>query len=722
MFKSAKLIQAAAIIKGFLGIKEIPIADGKVNFDDDQAKSLKEQLSEKTFNSLIEAFNKDLAEEETAKNIRAGIEDLLKETDISNSALVQIVEKAKEEGQDDTLAILKAVQEELKTTKANMQRLADASEKDTPIDEVKKRAVEMIKHSATHVFGSNKEYDAVDGRPWNQAAIKGLTASNTDYTDAVTIGKLNGDAAHFFRENPDIVKSLHRDNFELPSFWPKRLRVDDKVTSATILTAEITQGRKYGWLPKNVQEIEAEVGQIYPVQIDAQWSGAELQEIETMWLNSLMNREGSSPEKWTFVRFLVTELMKKARVEDRISTLNGIFVQTPKTATKAGKFINRQNGVFYQLYKNRDLLKKYRAFNMGDITPENVYDYFHSDDPDNLGFLKRLPDEVVAMPNLVVYMHHKVWTWYRAKYKELNGTNQDYKGKPAFFEDYPNIRIETFVDQENPSFVFATFDDNIEILENIPAEKSAFRFQVHLRDIFLLADYKLGVRIIHIGREVREGDPEEFKVQSVWSNDVPIFPDHKYIPVFDNGIGKIEVNYKNMIVDEAWNTDVTEFTNVKAGQVIKLRGNASMAANKAVKNGLKIDLAGDADFALNTGGTLTLYVKSDLTVMEIGRTTSAPDAPSPDVNFTGTTINATSANRFNFTGTADATLTGITGGVQDKVIRIYGNNTENVEFTVANISGLVVVGSNVVLAASTHYVELVLVDGVWYKSAAFTGS
>jgi len=63
-------------------------------------------------------------------------------------------------------------------------------------------------------------------------------------------------------------------------------------------------------LPKNVQEIKAEVGQIYPVQIDAEWSGFDLQKIETSWLN-FMNKEGSQPEKMTFVRFLVGEIMKK---------------------------------------------------------------------------------------------------------------------------------------------------------------------------------------------------------------------------------------------------------------------------------------------------------------------------------------------------------------------------------------------------------------------------
>ncbi len=727
MFKNAKLIKAAAFIMSFLGTKEIPIADGKVNFIDDQQTKLKEELTEKTFNSLIEAFNKDLAENKETESIRASVEDLLKETEISQEALDQILADAQAKGGNDTLAIVKAIKTELSTYKEDLanhklmiKKLVDSAEDDTPEALLKNKMKEGFKHSLTHAFGSNKDYDAVDGRGWNQALIKGVSASNTDYSDQVVINKLNGDADLYFRENPTEIKSLHRDNFMLPDFWPKRLNVSDKVANGTILTAEITQGRKFSFLPKNVQEIEAEEGKIYPVQIDAEWNGAQLQEIEASWLN-MMNKEGSQPEKMSFVRFLVGELMKKARVEDRISSLNGIFVQTPKDSTKAGKFINRQNGLFFQLWKARDINKKYRAYSMGSITSQNVYDYFHSDDEANLGFLKRLDQEVLAMTNLVVYMHYKVWVWYKAKYKEINNTNMDYKGLPDHFEDHPNIRVETFVDQENPNFVFATFDDNIEILENIPAEKSAYRFQTLLRMIYLLGDYKLGIRLIHIGREVREGDPNEFKVQSVWSNDAPIFLEEKYIPAFDTTTGKLSVAYKNVQVDETWKTDITEFTDVKPGQLIKIRGNVNMTVSKKVKDGAKIDLLSNADFDLQTGGTLTLYVKSDLTVMEIGRTAAPAGLPSTDIEFDGDVINANQGTKFIYTGAADATLDDITGGTEDKVIRIYGNDIANVDFTIATITGKVNVGGTpIVLSDDTHFLELVSVGGVWYKTISVT--
>lgn len=716
-FKNPKLQAASAAVMKFLGITEMPIAEGKVNFEDAQSEKLKVQLTEKTFNALIEAFNKDLGEDAEAQTMKASIEDLLAETDISAEEFDAIIANATTGKAPDFLAAFEAIKTDLVNKKAQIDKLSGAAEDDTPVDEVQKLKLKsMIKHSATHLFSSDKEYDAIDGRGWNAAAAKGLTTSATDFSDEVVINKLNGDAQLFFRENPNELKSLHRDNFQLPDFWPKRLNVQDRIASGTILTAEITQGRKFGWLPKNVQEIEPEEGKIYPVQIDAEWEGAQLQEIEASWLN-MMNKEGSQPEKMSFVRFLVGELMKRARVEDRISTLNGIFVQTPKGAEKAGKYINRQNGLFYQLWRARDINKKYRAFAMGEITVANVYDYFHSDDESNLGILKRLPQEVLATSNLVFYLHYKTWTWYKAKYKELNNMAMDYKGLPEHFENYPNIRVETFVDQENPSFVFATFDDNIEILENIPAEKSSYRFQTLLRKIYLLADYKLGVRLIHIGREVKVGDPAEFKVQSVWSNDVPIFLEEKYIPVFDKGTGKVEVDYKNIQVDDTWVTDITEFTNVKEGQVIRVRGNTGMAASKKVKDGAKISLVGDADFDLQTGGTLTLLVKSDLTLMELKRTTTVPVNPTTDVEFDDDTINANDGVKFLYVGTGDKTLTDILGGVEGKNIEIWGNDTANVDLTIATIAGHISVGgSATVLSAATDVLKLVKVDGVWTKT------
>lgn len=718
--KNTKLMPMMATMLAFVGLAEPPIVEGKVEFEEEAAKKLKEALTEKTFNEAIAAFNKDLSESSQAGDIKASVEGMLKDLDIPQEQLQEIVAKAQASGGNDPLAMIKAVESSLKDykkkTDAKIKKLESTAEEDLPIDQITKDKMKAaITHNATHVFASGKDYDAIDtSRTWNKAAAEGLTTSATDFSDEVVINKLNGDAQLYFRENPTEIQSLHRDNFQLPVFWPKRLNVSDRIASGTILTAEITQGRKFSWLPKNIQEIEAEEGKIYPVQIDAEWEGAQLQEIETSWLN-MLNKEGSQPEKMSFVRFLVGELMKRARVEDRISTLNGIFVQTPKDATKPGRYINRQNGFFYQLWKAREIDKKYRAFSMGDITPANVYDYFHSDTPSNLGFLKRLPQDVLTSNTLVVYLHYTVWTWYKAKYKEVNGTNMDYKGLPEHFENYANVRVETFVDQENPSFVSATFTDNVEILENVPAEKSSYKFQTLLRKIYLLADYKLGVRIIHIGRKIKDGDPAEFKVQSVWSNDAPIFLEDKFIPVYDKATGIVTVDYKNIQVTEDWKTNITKFEGLKPGQVIKVRGNELMAASKNVVDNADISLIGNAVFDLQTGGVLTLLVKNDYTVQELKRTLTAPSNPTTDVDFGTNTIDANAGTIFRYTGTADVTLADINNGVNGKTITIYGNDETDVDVTIDDVADLMVIGTAVVLSAADKYLELVKVDGIWYK-------
>lgn len=708
-FKNKKVIALAAMAMGFLGIKEIPIVEGKVHFDEGQENKLKAELSQHDLDALIKAFNEELEANEDVKEIKAEIKQMLLDAGLSEGEVATMVAEASEGGKPLSTEI-KAIKAVLDKKDRKIQALIAAPEEDTPLAQIKGAINTKLKHSATHLFASNKEWDAFAGRPWNARAA-GHSISAADYNEEFTIQKLNGDVGLYFRENPDELKSLHRDNFGLPSFWPKRLKVDSTVTSGSILTAEITQGRKFGWLPKNKQIIEPEEGKIYPVQIDAEWDGYKLQEIEDSWLN-FMNKEGSSPEKMSFVRFLVQELMKQARVEDRISTVNGIYVKTPDDATVGGKMINRQNGLFYQLWKARDIFKKYRPFQtIGAPTTANIYDYLHDEDK---GLVTQLPFDVKYSPGLKLYMSKKYWDAYKAKYKEINGQNMDYKGLPEYPENYPNIEVVNLVDH-NSAFMFMTFGDNIEILENIPAEKSAYKFQWILRKLHLMADYKLGVRLIHIGRPVSAGDPDQFKVQSVWSNTEPIFSNDIFAPVFDNKTGKLEVNYKNIHVADNWGTDITSLGGVTEGQIIKIKGNASMPAGKAVKSNSVFQLTG-GDFPLQSGGVLTLYINESLKAQEISRTT-APDAtPVADVEFNDAVIDANEGYIFRYTGSADKTITGIVGGFDGQKVVIYGNDVTDVDVTIATVAGSIAVGGTAaVLSDDAHYLELVKVDGVWTK-------
>lgn len=697
----------ATLVMGILGLDEIPITEGKVNFTEDQKMKLQAMLAEeKDYDEMLKAFNKDLADAESdaqrEERLKNELRTALRETNLTEEEIENKVEEGDLAGQ---LALLSA---QMKNQNALINKLVKEPEGDSPIateQTVGKKAM----HSATHLFGENKAFNAFEGRNWNMRAA-GLVTAATDWTgDAAQIEKLNGDLTLYYRENPDEIKSLHRDNFGLPSFWPKRFNVVDIVASGSIVTAEVSQARKLPWLPKNRQLIKPEEGKIYPVQIDLEYVGYFLQQMEASWIGKLINKEGSQPYKETFVRFLVQEVDKKARVEDRISTVKGVYVETPEDATKPGRYINRQDGLLYQLYKARHITKKYKAFALGTPTPSNIVDYV-----DNM--IDRLPQEVKVSPGLVYYLSPYWLKSYKRRYEQIHGTQSDYTGYPKNPKDYNNIEFEAMPDLEGHDIQFITFNDNIEILENVPKEKSLYKFERLLRKIYIMADYKLGVRLIHIGNKIADGDPLEFKVQTIWSNDVPIFKSDFAIPLFDDGTGEISAKFSHLKVDEAWGTVITKINDAVPGQIIKLQGNTEMAASKNVTSAGNIGVS--SSFDLKSGGTLTLFVKADGSIVELSRTTSPPVAvEEEDVEFTGTSLDAAEGSVFRFKGAANVAISEILNGVEGDEITIYGQTAGTKTVTLNDVVGNIEVASEAVLNLDADYISLVNVGGKWFESA-----
>lgn len=702
-----------ALVLGFFAIDKIPMLEGKLNFSEDQKTKLKDELGDETFKEVIAAFNKEIEENAKVKNFSKEIKELLKETNLSEEEVLQLARSDTKSDDDDPDAADEALKVQLamltkkiKGKNEIIEALINGSEDDIPLDKIKGAMMKQaIKHSATHLFGSGKAYDALAGRDWNKAAAQGLTTSATDFSEGSTIDKLNGDLSLFYRENPDVLKSLHRDNFGLPADWDKRMNVVDKIASGTIATAEISQARKLPWLAKNKQAIKAEEGQIFPISIDIEFVGHLLSSIEASWL-SAYNREGSQAYKMSFVRFLVSEIDKRARLEDRIATIKGVYVATPDDATVPGKFINRQNGLLYLAQRARDIDKKYRAFDIGVPTTSNIVDYVES-------LILALPIEVRNLPGLELQISPYWRRAYRKRYRQLHGLEQDFKGEPDHPKDYANIKFQELVDYEGHDFMLITFSKNVQILENIPKEKSLYKFEMLKRIIYIFADYKLGVRFIHIGSKVKAGDPDEFKVQTVWSNSVPIFKDDFYAPVHDDTTGEIDVNFDRLQVAADWGTDIAKFNNVTPGTLVRIQGNTALAAVKNVKDNVNIELAGDVDFDLQLGGTLTMYVKDVSTLVEISRT-AAPAEVIEEQGVYGDdgVVDADLGSEFAAEHTATTAITGVVNGVEGKIIKLYGTDTGGVDVTLSTTGNISLTGV-ATLGTAADYIELILVDGTW---------
>ena len=703
------MAKTVALFSALLGTKEIPI-DGEaqtLNLSAEQRQKIVDALGEDLAGEAINGINseiKNMAQENlNLKAIKDEVDAMVRLSALTEEELKNVAKDGN--GAPETVALVQAIAKKNNEQAAQIQKLIADPEGDVPSAIIQGNS-KKITHSASHLFGSTKAYDAFEERNWNARAA-GLTTAATNFTDQPTVQKLNNDLDLYFRENPEELKSLHRDNFGLPAFWNKRTKVDDKVADATIATAEISQARKLPWLPKNRQIIRPEEGQIFPIQIDIEYVGYFLQKIEASWLN-MMNKEGSQPYKTSFVRFLVSEIDKKARQEDRIATIKGVYVETPEDATTPGRFINRQNGLLYLAQQARDVTKKYRPFDLGMPTPTNIVDYV-----DN--FIKQLPYDVRTQQGLVLYLSDFWLKAYKRRSETLFGGNNDYTGYPTNPKDYNNIKFEMLVDMEGSDFMFMTFDDNIEVLENIPAEKSMYHFEYLKRMVYIWADYKMGVRFLHIGNPVVEGDPLEFSVQTVWSNTAPVFPKDFFVPVNDDATGKVKVNFKNLYVTKDWATDITEFTNTTPGTIIKIKGDTQLAAVKNVVDGAKVDLVANASFNLKSGGTLTLYVNADGSVKELARTAAPETNVVSDVNFDTATVDANSGSIFRYNGAATKAITGIQNGVEGKTIKIFGTDTASVDVTFSD-TGNINVASAATLLDATDYLQLTLVDGVWVET------
>lgn len=713
MFK--KFTALVALMYATLGWKEVPVEEGKVKMSEDEKAQMQEKLGDTPIEEVLRMMNKEVAayqakesdQEALLKKAQAELRSMLDETSLSEKEKEKLLNPAPggEMSLTEQLAAVKTeMANQFKNLKEDIKKLGDTAEGDSPADLIDSaKAGAKIKHSSTHLFGSDKAYDAFEGRPWNKAAA-GIDVGATDFSDKVVVDKLSGDLELYYRENPDKIKDLNRDNFGLPSFWPKRLKVDDRVSDGFIATAEITQARKLNWAPKNKQKIEAEEGKIFPVQIDAEFIGFNLQKMEASWLNA-WNKEGSQAYKLSFVAFLVNKLDTQARVEDRKSTIGAIYVATPEDATTAGRTMSRQDGLLYQIWRAINVTKKLKPFSVGAPTTANIVDYV--DD-----MLKKLPDEIRETANLKFYLSREWIRAYKRRYEQVYGTYSDYKGYPEHPKDFENVDFVPLYDLSGTDVMFITFPDNIEILENVPAEKGKYHFEMLKRIMYVFADYKLGVRLIHIGTTTGDGDPDEFKVQTIWSNNVPLFKSSFYIPVYDDATGKINAKYNHLEVDAGWSTAVTEFTGTYEGQVIRLRGNTGLSGTVNVTDGAKINLAGDASFDLSSGGTLTLIANGDGTVTEVKRTTSPETAPAGTIDFGGTTFDATAGSSFAYTGGA-ATLASITGGVEGQLITILGG--AGGDLTINDVATIEVASEAVVSDGDS--IEFVLVDGVWTEKS-----
>ncbi|OFM84587.1 hypothetical protein [Weeksella sp. HMSC059D05] len=690
-------------ISKLLGIESVEVKDKQINLSEDQRAKVEERLGAEQTRKLFEKMNAEINEQIEQEEQSKAIETVLEELEIETNSEEEEIEPSVNKQTEKATAEIKRLKEENNI-------MAKESIGDVP-ESIYKYALNLVDyaerklpaHTATHIFGSIHSYDAFENRPWNQRLRDGSAKATT--FSASEIPTLEGDAEHFVRQNPTVIESLFRDYEGLPKEWGVQTGIVDMITDAGISVGEIVQARKDHWAPKNKFLISVEAGKVFPKQIDIEFTGAELQRMETTWVRTVQNMNGSHPWKMSFIGFLLAEFIKQQRLDDRRAQILGVYVPTPNGY--AGKAVNSQDGLLYHYWKARHVDFKYRPFNIGLPTPENAYDYIHQ-------MIDLLPEDVRSSSGLEIQLSPTVLKWYNAiaalRYNHMYSTDE---GKFNYSKshpiDYPNIIFQPLKDMSNSLFVAITYSLNTEVLEYDPSEKGKFTVGHDKRDTYLFADYRLGIRLVRVGLKLAENHPDKYYAQMVWSNDAPIFDPNYKVPVYDNKSGVLSLRFNNVQIEDNFTNNITKIEGAIPGQVVKITGNKDLASDNVVlkKND---DLILESDFKLKTEGTITLFVQADGKLKELSRTDAAPVLENKEVNFASKSIDANEGNIFRFVGEEETTLSDILNGVDEKEIQIFGGNAK---LTIGN-NGSIHADENISLDSDANFVKLVKVADKWY--------
>lgn len=703
-----------------LGIKELPKdADGKLALEAEQEAKLQAEFGV-NYEALKKKLNEHLAGE--------AVEDaeIVAAREKANLDLVAAMgtdgeEKPTEDKPLETNAA--AAAKKIVSQNKIIEALATQPEADEPSRNIGQNMAKVgmaalfMATTSTQLFGiTNKEFSR--DTPWNNRAaleITGKTAAVTDFTDTATIARLNDDLKEYYVKNPSVLRDLRKDTFGLPAFWPKQFNVVDSLSDAVIDVANVTQGRKPEWSPNPDFFIDAEKRKNYPVQIDIEFSGYQLQRFETAWINTFFDMDGSSPYKMSFVAYLVSKIDAQARLEDRISSINGVYVFKPLGIKSKGYFLNRQNGLRYQLYNFRDLQKKVAPYvsPFGEITAANAYDYIK-------GMALSMPENIRTSTGMKWYLSQEVLNWYLAGYKQANGGLANYDGKiPLGVDGYSTLEFVVLTDLEGSKAMFVTDENNIEILEDVPGEKSIYRFEYLKRITYVHADYKQTAAFVFAGFKLPKDSNFLGQAQYIWMNDAPMFSENFYVPMYGNLMGgPVEIAFNRIKTDmNLLSNIVTLESKLAPGAIVKIQGNIMQLTNskildKTVGNGGNIDLT--ADFDPKLGGTLTLLVTAD-GFKEIARTAAPAEASATSLEITGTAVDANLGFEFKYKGASSVTLASIINGVEGKEIKIYGQATNTL--TVNSVTGKILTASSALLDSPAKFITLKKFDGVWTEIA-----
>lgn len=474
-----------------------------------------------------------------------------------------------------------------------VKALRGASMGDKPADTAKVTVQPTGMHTKTHAFGIDHELFAasrrhnrititgkIDGTP-TRADVAALYADTDKYVSllharylehraagtlqALIQGKLDITAAANDPEIGTRQLTARQDALiariaELPTLagiFDTVSNIQSGQLLTNLLVGEVSQAYQKGRVTKGNFTVQPEKGYVHKAMAKVPFE--DMSDLETSYLNSL-NKEGSSPVKWTLIEWLILQLAIRIRNERNTRAILGHYV-TPEEGV-AGPYLFAADGVIHTLFGYCD------AHKLLPFKDEDLAEY----DKDTFlevieAFMEKVAEFCDSTDGMVLYLNKKHHAWYKAGYEKKYGQNTDYTGINSSKVHNYETPIKWVPNAGNICLMVLTYADNINLLENVPGEEYNMYFQRDLEEVIAASYWKEGAAASFVGRAFKTQDElvaNNYEDQAVFMNWPSVAIEADAV-TFSAKSGLIFLTGKNTKA-----TALTDITNLKEGNVVRI--------------------------------------------------------------------------------------------------------------------------------------------------------
>ena len=479
---------------------------GKALTEDEQATLKKEYDAKYGAGS----FEKDMADYEAS---------IAKEKE--SFIYAQIAEALGKE--DLKTAGAEAIVDAIKELKAEIKAIGSMAEKDNEPQKVS--VADLGVHTKDYAFGVKNDIFAA-GKRHNAIAINGAIpqedASEDDkatlkkdfaayagslakrYAALAKSGKINTLASgvdlsglskvnmneRYYEVRQDMLISRIIALPSLAGIFPTVSRVQSGQIFTSLLAKAVSQAYQPGRIFKGGVTFEPE--KAYTDKVMAKIQFEDMSDLETSYLNYL-NTNGSDPMKLSMIEWIILQLATQINSERNERSVMGYRVEPTEGVAGHENFaatdvIHRILGYFYKEHKvlpfKSATLASYDATDFGSVLQ---------------AFAAELQKAYKRPKDLIVYLNEAHKPMFNAWLNATYGKNTGFVPDPDTIPNY-GYRIKWVPNEPlNFYFMFATLENNLFLLENIPGEQFDMKFQRDLEEVLVFSYAKEGAAAAFAG-------------------------------------------------------------------------------------------------------------------------------------------------------------------------------------------------------------------------------